>query len=198
MFGREIFTKNQGAASGGCNIPGSCPSPTTILTQAFDSTGTGYISQFDPDVLGDFSKAYDSFSFLHGALLTDVHWTGGYVLPRGEFTSTAFSVQFWADNAGQPAAVALQTESFTPLQANETLVGSFGGLSIYTYSVTLATPFPSDCATTYWLSVQSTLRLPDEWGWASAGAGTAWQVQFGVGASIPNNLAFDLTGCLGT
>ena len=195
-FNGSLLNIMAGGSSGG--IPSTCPSPTTILTQAFDNTGAGYISQFDTagGGLGDFSKSYENFSFVHGALVTDVHWTGGIQTPGGEDAVTGWTIQFWTDNAGQPGTL-IQGQDFLAAAVTAVHIGVVGPIDAFAYSVNV-TQFIADAGVTFWISIQAQLRLPEEWFWATAGAGTCWQVLFGAGASQPNNLALDLTGCLGS
>lgn len=179
--------------------PDDCTSPTTIFTQAFDSAGTGSASQNDPNEFGAFAKSFVPFTFSGGAIVTDLHWTGGRVDIPPEFPNrhpTAWLIEFWNDNAGQPGTLA-QTATFTPALANETSIGTVGGVDCYTYSVDILPWFLADPGVTYWVSVQPTLIYPPGWIWMTAGAGSSWLEFFGEGSAVAFDLAIEITGCVG-
>jgi hypothetical protein len=198
MFGREIFTRPGATAvvpPGPCNpVP-----PSTILTQTWDTTGNIVTSQTNYG--GDPVKTFGKFSFTNGAIITDVHWTGGYQAPSLEIHATSFIIQFWTDVAGAPGVME-QTQTLLLAACNETLVGSTapGPTIIYTYSADI-TQFVADAATTFWLAIQATLVYPPLWGWAQNGVSAVATYQDFGGVPItdyPNARAFDFTGCVPT
>jgi len=190
------------ASSGGGGIS-TCASPSTIFNQTWDGTvGNGVASDLDGNGgNGDYAKAYESFSFAGGAIVTDLHWTG-YYTPDADGSpprATAWLIEFWNDNAGVPGTLN-QTAVFTPALANETLIGTVGSNKVYSYSVDLLPWFLADVGVTYWVSVHPTVNfLPQftEWFWATAGAGSCYSVFFASPSSPAFNLAFYLTGCTG-
>jgi hypothetical protein len=202
MLGREIFTKRRASSTPPeCNIPETCPSPTTLLTYPWDAGfTTSAASQFDTQGggFGDFAQSYSKFSFTLGALITGVKWTMT-IGPLGEAHVATFKVAFMADNAGVPGTQ-LQTQTFTQIQANETLLGTSGTTAAFSYSATLTTPFISDCATTFWLFVQANGVFPPQYGWSKSAtaSGVSYQVFFGTPADPGIRLAYDLLGCMGS
>ena len=191
----DIWTRIPAAASP--PPPDTCDNPTAILSQAFDSTGLSYQSQRDVRD-GDFVKAYQSFSFVAGAIVTDLHWVGNrFDVIESQGTITAWTIEFWNDNAGVPGTLA-QTAVFSPALANETLLAVFGGFTTYTYSVDILPWFLADAGVQYWVSVQPALEYPPGFGWCTAGAGSSYSVFFGTPQVNDHKLALQITGCVPT
>jgi hypothetical protein len=182
-------------ASGVTPPPDTCDNPTTILTHAFDSAGTGSPSQLL--ILGSTVKSYQAFSFVGGAIITDLHWTGGKTSVPEPFPITAWLIEVWNDNAGVPGTLA-QTMVFSPALANETSIGTFGGVACFTYSVDFLPWFLADAGVTYWVSVQPNLQGPQQWLWMTGGAGSSYVILDGIGFANANALALDITGCVPT
>lgn len=166
----------------------------TLYSQPFDSTGNWWASQNDTGVsgLGNFATVYDNFQLGSASDITTVDFYGAYANPPAQGPITAFTVTFYADNAGQPGG-ALYTTTVSGT-ANETSVGTFGGYPFYSYS--LATNFNAAAGTTYWLSIVPDLAFPPQWGWATGtgGDGISYQDFFGTRSQNPNDLAFTLLG----
>jgi hypothetical protein len=102
-------------------------------------------------------------------LVTDVHWTGTYWNP-GVGQPSGFNVMFFANNGGVPTGGGQQDPTgtailnqFVPLGAtNQTATGN---VNEFRYNTKLQVPFLADRNTTYWLSVQSQMNFPPQWGW---------------------------------
>ncbi len=131
---------------------------------------------------------------------TGLSWQGGYVNPN--FTSgpslggiTGFTIGFYADNSGVPGAL-LQSENVSG-DGGETLVGvdNFGDY-IYSYGITLPTPFTLVSGTTYWLSIMADLDPAQQlWGWhtGTGGDGMAYDTILPPPSTITVDLNFTLT-----
>lgn len=148
-----------------------------------------YASQNDPGIFGDFAKVYDSFRLAAKTSITDVHWTGQYFNPATKGTITSFLIQIWSDAGGPGGSLMAESHVGT---ANETHVSGV----IYDYGVDFATAFVAEADTTYWLSIQPTMLFPPQWGWeaGTGGDGIAFQDFSGVRSTVPNDMAFSLTG----
>ena len=185
------------AVDGDAPTPG-CDNPTTILSQALDTTGTAtaVASQLAPP---DDSKAYQPFSFVDGAMITDLHWRGTKVLPPEPSVITAWLIEFWNNGAGIPGTLA-QTMVFDPALANETSVGIGAlGTEEFTYSVDFDPWFLADAGVTYWVSVQPALGSGTFWYWRNATSGSSSYIIInGEGISTGTPLTMDVTGCEGT
>lgn len=162
--------------------PSDFPGGTVFASQ--NDTGGGF---------GNFATVYDDFILPGNDLVTDVHWQGGFFNP-GHGTITAFTVAFYADNAGQPGA-ALLTQTIAG-NANETFVGNQFFGPVYDYSVVLTTPFATAAGTQYWMSIVPTTNFPPQWGWhtGTGGDGIGYQDFFGTRSPTGTDFAFALTG----
>ena len=140
---------------------------------------------------GAFATSYDNFSLASATNIDLVYWAGGYFNPQNPGTITAWAVNFYADNAGQPGAL---VSSFSIVgNANETFVqNDVLGDPVYFYNA--AINFNAAAGTQYWLSVVPNLAFPPQWGWTSSstGDGISYQDFFGIRSSNPTDLAFAL------
>jgi hypothetical protein len=151
-----------------------------------------YASQNDTSgTFGAFAQAYDNFTLGSATTITAVEWAGGYYNPQSQGPITAWTVGFYANNAGQPGGL-ISSFNFAG-NGNELFVQNDAlGDPIYFYTEYLN--FAASAGTTYWLSVVPDLAFPPQWGWttSSTGDGVAWQNYFGTGSQIPSDLAFVL------
>lgn len=168
------------------------PTQAAVLySQPYDGSTSAYASQNDTTGgNGNFATAYDNFTLATSANITGVQWTGGY-FGGSPASISDFTIQLWADNAGQPGASLLSQSGFG--SANETLLSG----EIYTYAVALPSSFLAQAGTQYWLSIVPDLGYPPQWGWATAtgGDGVAYQDFLGTRSSLATtDFAFSLTG----
>jgi hypothetical protein len=137
---------------------------------------------------------YDNFMLATSASINEVSWTGEYFNPPNQGTITAWTVNFYADAAGQPGS--LLESNYDTGTGGETYLGSYAGFPTYTYDVSLAGPFAAAAGTQYWMSIVPDLGFPPQWGWSSGtgGDGMSYQVFFGTGSSIAADMSFTLSG----
>lgn len=166
-----------------------------VYNQPFDGTGNLYASQNDttPGGYGLFAQVYDNFTLSSATVITSAGWTGGYYNPPSQGPITAWTVDIYADNSGTPGS--LLSNTYVAGTANETFLGNYGGSPIYTYSLSLATPFAAAAGTQYWLSVYPDLGFPPQWGWASGtgGDGISYQNFQGTLSQLTTDMAFSLS-----
>jgi hypothetical protein len=165
----------------------------TVYSQAPTNLGLGYSSQNDTASggFGAFATGYDNFTLGASATINKVNWFGEFFSgPPSHGTITAFTVQVYADNAGQPGT-SLYSATI-PGAANETFVGTFGGLDQFSYSG--AVSFAATGGTQYWLSVVADADYPPIWGWETSVGGNllSYQDASGVRSLIAGDLAFSL------
>jgi hypothetical protein len=151
-----------------------------------------YASQNDTGgTFGAFATSYDNFTLAAATNINQVYWAGGYFNPQTAGTITAWTMNFYADNAGQPGGL---ISSFSIAgNANEMFVqNDVLGDPIYFYHAGIS--FNAAAGTQYWLSVVPDLAYPPQWGWTSSstGDGISYQDFFGVRSSNPTDLAFAL------
>jgi hypothetical protein len=158
----------------------------------FDGTGNAYATQNDTNSFGNFASVYDDFKLGSSAKITSVDFTGEYFNPSQPGDITKFTLNIFADNAGQPGGLVYTTS--VGANAGETFLGDYGGNPTFTYS--MATSFNAVAGHQYWVSVVPDLGFPPQWGWASGtgGDGQAYQDFFGSRGQIANDLAFTLHG----
>ena len=173
----------------------SLPSFAGVLySQPFDMTGNAYSSQNDTNGLGNFATVYDNFTLGTANNVTEVQWTGEYFNPPAQGPITAWTITFYADNAGQPGAALASTN--VAGTGGETFLGTFGGFPTYTYDVVLSSPFAAAAGTQYWISEIPDLGFPPQWGNSSGtgGDGISFQDFFGVRSQLAADMAFNLLG----
>ena len=155
--------------------------------------GTVFASQNATNGFGNFATAYDNFTLAGTTSITDVHWQGGYFNSGTQVPISQFTINFYADNAGQPGAQ-LSTQSIAG-NANETFVGNEFFGPVFNYSLDLTTPFLAAGGTAYWLSIVATANFPPQWGWhtGTGGDGVSFQDFFANRTTNNTDLAFSLT-----
>ena len=180
---------------------GSLPAAAGVLwDQPWDLSANLRASQNDTNIGGNghFATTYDNFQLSASSNITEIDWTGGYFSPGTQGPITQFTIQFY--NAGLPGVpgTALGSPTVIAGTANETFLTNAQGFPIYTYSA--ATSFAATAGTEYWVSIVPDLGYPPQWGWAAGtgGDGAAYQVFFGAGNPVGNDMAFTLKGNSGT
>jgi hypothetical protein len=170
-----------------------CGVANQLYCQEFDGTGNAYSSQNDTNGLGLFAQVYDNFTLGSDSTVDSIHWEGEYFNPPNQGPISAWTVQFFSDNGGQPGSLLSSTN--VPGTANETFDGTFGGFPAYTYSVT-GLGFAATGGTQYWVSVVPDLGFPPQWGWSSGtgGDGISYQDFFGTRSQLAADMAFALDG----
>ncbi len=164
-----------------------------VYTQSPDYMNL-YASQNDVGGFGNFATSYDDFTLSSATNITSVGWWGGYFNPQSQGPITAWTVSFYANNAGQPGTL-LSSFSVSG-NGGETFVKNDAlGDPVYSYTSGVLSGFAASAGTEYWLSVVPNLSFPPQWGWttSSQGDNLAWQVYFGNGSQIPTDLAFTLS-----
>lgn len=169
--------------------------PQPFATTDYLGSPTGQ-SQFDampetdpmfPDEMpiSAFASIYDNFSFSFDGSIVEYSWVGGY-RDAGTFADS-FTVSIFEDNtptvagATQPGNLVtalIDSSTFTPLQANETVIPGFepvvasneGGF--YSYTAT-APGIPIQAGRDYWFSVVANLDADED-------NGNDWGVAFSV------------------
>jgi len=163
-------------------------SAATLYDQSYDGSSALVASQNDTGGgNGNFATVYDNFKLAGGGNITGLSFTGGYFNPGPPGNITAFTVKFYADNAGQPGSAV----STTSISGNG---GESCGGAICTYS--LALNFAAAAGTQYWLSIVPDVAFPPQWGWATGNNGDslAYQDFFGSRTALTADTAFTLTG----
>jgi len=168
--------------------------PNLVYCQPWDQTGNAYSSQNDTTGgNGHFSTVYDNFkSNFFSPFVVGVYWVGEYFNPPAQGQITAWHIEFYNDNGGQPGGLA-QAYTFTG-NGNETFLGNTAGFPTYLYNEDVS--FFADANTTYWIAVYPDLGFPPQWGWSSGtgGDGESYQDFFGVRTQLSVDMAFALEG----
>jgi len=185
--------------------------PDLLFCHSFDQTGNAYSSQNDTTGgNGNFATVYDNFRFQIAEHINSVHWVGEYFNPPQQGPITGWTINFYADQGGQPGGL-LQSNKVAPGcgagQVCETFLGNFAGFPTYRYDLTSATDlFLTDNLSQFWMSVVPDLGFPPQWGWSSASNqfgdcnmcdGISYQDFFGSRSNLGVDLAFALDGSSG-
>jgi hypothetical protein len=152
-----------------------------------------YASQNDTSTggFGSYATTYDNFTLGSATAVNAVEWIGGYFNPSAPGTITAWTVNFYADAAGQPGAV-LASFNFAG-NGGETFL-QLDALGDPTYLYTASVLFNASAGTQYWMSVVPDLAFPPQWGWttSSQGDGLAYQDFFGTRSALGADMSFAL------
>lgn len=164
-----------------------------LYTQPFDGTGNVYASQNDTNGMGLVAQMYDNFTLGSSNTVTEIQFTGGYFNPPNQGPIIGFTVNFYADAAGQPGG--LLTSTHVAGTGGETFLGNFPSSVVYTYDIS-GLSFAAASGTQYWVDVYPDLGFPPQWGWASGtgGDGISYQDFLGVRSQVPADMAFTLIG----
>lgn len=169
-------------------------SPAQLYVQNTNFNGA-VASQNDTNGQGNFATTYDNFHIAASGAVNQVEWIGSYFNPPQQGVITAWTITFYADNAGQPGS-ALAAFNI-PGNAGETFLQNDNlGDPTYLYSAPVFFQFTGN--TQYWLSVIPDLGLPPQWGWetSSQGDGLAYQDFFGTRKRLSSDMSFSLFGGL--
>ncbi len=170
-----------------------CGVQNQIYCQPWDGGSNLVASQNDTTGgNGNFATAYDNFTLTQGYSIESFHWIGGYFNPPNQGPITAWTLNFYSDNGGQPGGV-IATVNQAGV-GGETFVGDVNGFPIYLYELDFS-DIPLGPGT-YWASVVPDLGFPPQWGWASGtgGDGISYQDFFGTRSQLPFDLAFAIDG----
>jgi hypothetical protein len=191
-----------------CGLLVSSSHAAVVFDQAHNGTGTvAKSSWYPPDGLDGDTYCWDNFTLASSAAITEVHWRGGYELHPagiGQSTVSRFDVSIYRSIAGngQPDLGAGGLLAHYPVTGNagETVAGTFGGLVMFDYALTLPSPFQASGGTTYWVEVVASQAgvapsyAPD-WGLALGTGGNNShfrKVTGGINQTIAGDLAFSL------
>ena len=172
-----------------------------IYCQPWDQTGNAYSSQNDTGGgNGHFATVYDNFILPVGNgqdwSLESIHFVGEYFNPPNQGQITAFHVEVYGDNAGQPGGL-IQANV---IQGNggETFLGNTAGFPTFEYWL-MFDNIDLKPNTPYWIAVYPDLAFPPQWGWSSGtgGDGISYQDFFGVRSQLAVDMAFALDGTQG-
>jgi hypothetical protein len=122
-------------------------SAVPLYSQPWDGKGVAYASQNDTSGggLGNFATAYDNFTLGSSATIGRGNFTGVYILGSG--TINGFTVQFYADNAGQPGG-SLYSAAIAG-SGNEAFIGP-GTACCFAYSYSLPVNFAANGGIEYY------------------------------------------------
>jgi len=165
-----------------------------LYTQPTNLNGA-FASQNDTNGFGNFATVYDNFTLGTTNTITTATWVGSYFNPPAQGTITGWTLQFWADNAGQPGGSLFSLH--VAGNASETFLGTDNfGDPTYTYSMALGAGFTATAGTQYWMSVVPDVGFPPQWGWeaGTGGDGIAVQDFFGGRSFLATDMAFSLFG----
>ncbi|HSQ95590.1 MAG TPA: PEPxxWA-CTERM sorting domain-containing protein [Croceibacterium sp.] len=176
-------------------VSASAAASAQVYNQPYDGSTNAYSSQNDTSgTYGNFATVYDNFTLGSATTITNLAFTGEYFDPPTVGSTTAFNINFYADNAGQPGSSLWST---TISGNGGESCNTSGTFPLCTYDVT--TNFSANAGTQYWLSIVPDLAFPPQWGWAqgSGGDSISYQDFFGARSQLSNDLAFTLNGTPG-
>ncbi|MGZ4965054.1 MAG: TIGR02597 family protein, partial [Limisphaerales bacterium] len=138
-------------------------------------TGSGSLYQSSVNGTDYDQLTWDVFKPTNSAAITQIQWRGGYIynaIYSGHVTN--WTIAFYRDvgTAYQPDVINPPYEIYTISgNANETLVGTISGTTMYDYSVSLPSPFQAGAGTNFWLLIRADEPNIPDWGIAM-GSGT--------------------------
>jgi hypothetical protein len=175
-----------------CLAAPSAQGQATVFSQTTDKSG-GFASQNDTSGgHGNYATTYDNFALASSTSIGSLTWAGDF-FNGSPAEISAFTVSFYADNAGVPGSP-LQTASILG-KANEIADGNdLLGDPVFNYSAALPTAFAANGGTTYWMSIVANVGYPPQWLWenATGGDGRAYQTFTAGQEVLPNDMTFSL------
>lgn len=186
-------------AAGGPAQPAATPttlfdsrltSPTALSNSQTSQRGT---------TVPNWVQTFDDFTLASGGTVTRFEWQGIYCVttvgaPAPAPTASSFTLAFYPDASDAPdTANALSVATYPIARVAQTLVttnqGTCGAASptsipLYSYTVTLDSPFVASPGARYWVSVQAhTPDLTVFWGWRSGTSTNARSLQTSFGGA---------------
>jgi hypothetical protein len=172
-----------------------CGVANQIVCQPWDGGSNLFSSQNDTTGgNGNFATTYTQFTLpttYPDWSLESFHWIGGYFNPPNQGPITAWTLTFYADNAGAPGAPL--ASGFFPGTGGETFVGNVNGFPIYVYWLYFQ-DYDLLSGVPYWASVVPDLGFPPQWGWATATGGNGYQCFFGACGATSIGFAYAIDG----
>lgn len=173
------------------------------LMFATSSTAAIILSQSPPGtaigVTSDFAASFINQQAQRVELSADANV--GAVVAWGSYNGSAqvdnFTVRFFVDAGGVPAATHFYEQTTVPVLREATGIFNLRGDIIYKYTFNLVTPAALTAATTYYISVVNNTSSSDHWSWspfAGGGSGLRWHRSSTTWTSTtPPSLAFELS-----
>ncbi len=179
----------------------------TLFAQPHAATGAVlHSSYWDPDGSDYDEYVWDAFQLPAAANVTGIDWFGGYGFLGGGGSINSFKIKIYASIPAdtQPDLGYLYPgplKSFT-VQGNavQTLAGTFGGQTIYSYHAAIPGGFQAAAGTKYWIQIEAWQPGMPTWGIAagSGGNGTHFHRSAGMADAYyytgSLDAAFSLTG----
>ena len=166
----------------------------------YSPAGLALSSWWEPDDSDWDNTTWDAFTLPDGGTVTEVRWRGGYQYGDTYGKVTGFVVGFWPSNSygGEPDVLAEPIEYSVRGLAGETFVGTFNGIAMYEYALTLDPGFVAEPGVKYWIQIEgSKTNIPD-WGlaWGEGGDGSNFRYVRGLHMFFfyPHDTVFTLLG----
>jgi hypothetical protein len=155
---------------------------------------------WEPDDSDYDIHCWDSFILPSGGTIEEVRWRGGYEYGGQYGKVTGFVIGFYPSNSygGEPDILAEPVEYGVRGLAGERYVGTFNGIQMFEYSMTIDPGFVAEPGVKYWIKILgSKTNIPDwgiAWGTGGNGAHFRWIRGYHQYFSYPHDLAFTLLG----
>lgn len=118
---------------------------------------------------------WDDFILPSTHAITEIQWRGGYDPAYAAYAGPVvdFIIGIYATSiAGEPDVANLPLAEYQAGGiAGETFVGTFGGIPMYDYTLTLPSPFNAQAGTKYWVQIEASQAGVPNWGLADATGG---------------------------
>jgi PKD repeat protein len=111
---------------------------------------------------------WDDFTLLSTHAITEIQWRGGYDPKYAAYAGPVvdFIVGIYGTSiAGEPDVASLPLAEFQAGgNANETFVGTFGGIPMYDYTLVLPSAFSAEAGVKYWVQIEASQAGVPNWG----------------------------------
>ena len=166
----------------------------------YSPAGLAMSSWWEPDDNDNDNYTWDAFTLPNGGTITEVRWRGGYQYNGAYGKVTGFVIGFWPSNSygGEPDVLATPVEYSVRGPSGEHSVGTFNGIQMYEYTLTLSPGFVAEPGVKYWIQIEgSKTNIPD-WGlaWGQGGDGSNFRYVRGLHMffNYPHDTTFSLIG----
>ncbi len=164
----------------------------------YSPAGLAPSSWWEPDDSDWDNTSWDDFTLPNGGTVTEVRWRGGY--SAGTANLTGFVIGFWPsiDAGSQPDLLATPVEHGVRGVAGQTYAGTFNGIAMYDYSMTIDPGFVAEPGVKYWIQIEGSMDYIPNWGLAWGYGGNQSHFRWVRGAHryyhFPHDLVFTLLG----
>jgi hypothetical protein len=180
-------------------LAGSIARAGVVFEQPLNGSGALHASSWlEPDGSDSDMYAFDNFRLATAATISEVRWYGGYIYnaPYGRVWNFKFTLYPSILGDYEPDILHPLVKYKAGNNCHETLVGTYGGKQIYSYSYAFPKVFNAQANKKYWIQIEASQVGYPDWGLADGLSGEGHYFNFSTGAAryyfLTGDTAFSL------